>query len=56
MNEHNKKELGSAGINIELSNGVITVRHSESGNKLREWTAKKGDWDKLFDFIDLLRR
>jgi len=56
INELNQKELGSAGINIELSDGVITVRHSESNDKLREWTAKKGDWDKLFDFIDLLRR
>ena len=53
----NIKELGSAGINVELSNGVITVRHSESPDHvLKEWKATKGDWDSIFKTFDLLEQ
>ena len=53
----NIKELGSAGINVELSNGVITVRHSESPyHVLKEWKATKGDWDSIFKTFDLLEQ
>ena len=53
----NIQELGSAGINVELSNGVITVRHSESPDHvLKEWKARKGDWDSIFKTFDLLQQ
>jgi len=53
----NIQELGSAGINVELSDGVITVRHSESPDHvLREWKARKGDWDSIFKTFDLLEQ
>mgnify|MGYP003112834546 FL=1 len=53
----NIQELGSAGINVELSNGVITVRHSESPDHvLKEWKATKGDWDSIFKTFDLLEQ
>ena len=53
----NTQELGSAGINVELSNGVITVRHSESPDHvLKEWKATKGDWDSIFKTFDLLEQ
>ena len=52
----NIQELGSAGINVELSNGVITVRHSVSPDYvLKEWKARKGDWDLIFGTFDLLQ-
>ena len=41
-------ERGSAGINLELSNGVITVRHSECNTVLAEWLAEEGDWDRIW--------
>ncbi len=53
----NIQELGSAGINVELSNGVITVRHSESLDCiLKEWTASKGDWDTIFNLLNMLEK
>ena len=53
----NIQELGSAGINVELSNGVITVRHSDSTDYvLKEWKARKGDWDSIFKTFDLLQQ
>jgi hypothetical protein len=41
-------ERGSAGINLRLSNGVITVRHSECNTVLAEWLAEEGDWDRIW--------
>tara|TARA_R100001082_G_C4353490_1_gene155693 strand:- start:659 stop:874 length:216 start_codon:yes stop_codon:yes gene_type:complete len=50
------QEKGSAGINVELSNGVITVRHSEADQILHEWTAREGDWNKIFKCIYSLEK
>jgi hypothetical protein len=53
----NTQELGSAGINVELSNGVITVRHSESPDCiLKEWTASRGDWNTIFNLLNMLEK
>ena len=45
------KELGSAGFSVDLSNGVITVRHCQGKSILAQWTANKGDWDILWTII-----
>lgn len=44
------EEKGSAEIKICLTSGEIKVYHSE-GNLLFEKTAKKGDWDKIWEAI-----
>ena len=49
-------DKGVAEIKLKLRNGIIKVVHPEGNFVLAEWITKKGDWDKLFDFIDLLRR
>jgi hypothetical protein len=51
-------EKGSAEINVSLSDGIITVRHSEFSGKpiLRQWRARKGDWDRIFQSFDLLQQ
>ena len=33
---------------MELSNGIITVRHSECNTVLAEWLAEEGDWDRIW--------
>ena len=48
------QEKGSAELNIVLDNGIITVSHIE-GDILAKWTAKNGDWNKLFDYIKSLQ-
>lgn len=46
------KERGSAQINIELKNGVITVRHTHPlGDILYTRDAKLGDWNKIWEVI-----
>ena len=49
------QERGSAELKIVLSNGIITVYHAE-GNTLAKWTARYGDWNRLFDFIKVLQQ
>jgi hypothetical protein len=50
------KERGAASVKIELSNGVITVKHGTSADAvLAQWTANAGDWDKLWDTINTLK-
>jgi len=39
-----------------LSNGVITVRHSEADQILHKWTAREGDWNKIFKCIYSLEK
>ncbi len=52
----NIQMLGMSGRNVELSNCVITVRHSESPDYvLKEWKARQGDWDLIFGTFDLLQ-
>ena len=48
------QEKGSAELNIVLDNGIITVSHID-GDILAKWTAKNGDWNKLFDYIKFLQ-
>jgi len=49
------QERGSAELNIVLSDGIITVSHSE-GETLAKWIARHGDWNRLFDFIKFLQQ
>ena len=49
------QERGSAELNIVLSDGVITVSHSD-GETLAKWIARHGDWIRLFDFIKSLQK
>ena len=53
---NNVKEPGAAKIIIELTNGIITVRHGEGNSVLAQWTANEGDWDKLWATISLLKQ
>lgn len=48
------RERGQATINIDLTDGVITVRHGDCNSILAEWVAKNGDWNSLFEKIRLL--
>lgn len=46
------RERGSAQINIELKDGIITVRHTHPlGDILYTKDAKPGDWDKIWEAI-----
>lgn len=46
-------EDGAAAVNIELRNGIITVRHSSpEGEVLLEGDAEAGSWEKLFDLLE----
>jgi len=50
----NIQERGSANININLNDGIITVRHGDCNSILAQWVAKNGDWNSLFEKIRLL--
>ena len=52
--DNNIKERGEAGMIIELKEGIITVEHIEGGN-LVKWVANEGDWNRLWDTINLLK-
>ena len=45
-------EKGAAGINLELKNGQIFVRHSEGNFLLAHWITEAGDWDKIWNTIN----
>ncbi len=47
------QERGSAGILIKLKDGKVTVQHSETLEVLKSISSKKGDWNKLFEFLTL---
>lgn len=49
------KERGAASININLSEGVITVTHAEDGSTLAKWLANEGDWAVLWSTINALK-
>lgn len=49
------KERGQASILIDLTDGVITVKHGTAHAILAQWEANEGDWDKLWDTINNLR-
>ena len=44
-------EKGSASLIIELSNGMIKMRHGTDGYLLHQRECPKGDWDKLCNFL-----
>ena len=47
----NDNQLGNAGFSVDLSDGVITVKHFECDSVLAQWTANKGDWDFIWKTI-----
>jgi hypothetical protein len=51
------KERGAARVIIDLTKGVITVRHGASPGEpvLAQWTANAGDWEKLWQTINQLK-
>lgn len=46
-------DKGAAEIKLVLSNGVISVYHSD-GTKLYSWKTKKGDWNKIWETLHKL--
>jgi hypothetical protein len=46
-----KPELGAAGVDLELSKSVITMKHCQTKEILYRFVAQEGDWDKIIDFI-----
>ena len=50
------EERGSAGFTANLKNGVITINHIGCNSTLAQWTAKQGDWDKLWKLIRRLEK
>lgn len=54
MQDHEKKERGTARITIELSDGNITIKH-EDGFLLAELKdAPLGTWNKMWESFDSL--
>tara|TARA_R100000008_G_scaffold84793_2_gene73123 strand:- start:847 stop:1023 length:177 start_codon:yes stop_codon:yes gene_type:complete len=45
-------EEGMASINIELKEGVITVRHGTADDVLLTTVAPKGSWDSIFKTLN----
>ena len=45
-------DKGAAGINLELKNGQIFVRHSEGNFLLAHWITEAGDWNKIWNTIN----
>lgn len=48
------KERGAASIIVELSEGIITVKHSDDNSILLQWEAEEGDWAKIWDTLRFL--
>ena len=44
-------ERGAASVLLNLSHGVITATHGTDHVVLRQWLAREGDWDRLWDAI-----
>jgi hypothetical protein len=42
-------ERGAAAVRVELSRGVVIVRHGESGTILRRFSVREGAWDAFWD-------
>ena len=47
-------ERGAASIVVDLKDGVITVTHGTDNVVLQRWVARQGDWDRIWDTINLL--
>ena len=39
------------GMIVDLSDGVITVTHGTDDVVLQQWTAERGDWDRIWETI-----
>jgi hypothetical protein len=55
MTDENIKERGAASVFIELTGGIITVKHGTDDAVLAQWVANTGDWDKLWQTINQLK-
>lgn len=42
-------ERGAAALGIELSRGVVLVRHGETGTVLRRVAVREGAWSAMWD-------
>lgn len=49
------KNLGHASIFIELKDNTITVDHRTDKATLAKWKAKDGDWDYIWQVINILQ-
>lgn len=49
-----KKERGKAGITITLEDSIIKVCHNDDGRVLKKFTAREGDWKKLWATLNLI--
>ena len=49
------ENLGSAEIRIKLEDNNITVYHGECNSILETFTAKGGDWEKIWETIRSLK-
>lgn len=47
--------LGHASIFIELKDNKIRVEHGTDKVTLTEWQAKAGDWDNIWQVINILQ-
>ena len=56
MKNLNYAEPGSAGLLIELKEGNIIQKHSEDNVVLEKFKAEKGDWMRIINFIELLKK
>jgi len=50
------REKGKAGLLIELDNGMVTVKHSETMKVLSSFFAYSGTWDKIFKSLKKIER
>jgi hypothetical protein len=50
-----RRERGAASINIELRDGLITVRHASTGEVLVDFEANEGAWTTIWDGIHLAK-
>jgi len=56
MKNLNYVEPGSAGLLIELKEGNIIRRHPEDNAVQQKFKAEKGDWMRIINFIELLKK
>jgi hypothetical protein len=56
MTKKEPKEMGAAGMYVELEHGIISIYHCENKILLKRWEANKGDWDKIWKLFDKLEK
>ena len=52
----NEKEKGEASIFVSLEDGVITITHGTDKVTLKKWTARSGDWDRIWETFNKLEK